>query len=133
MTHPALTHSSPDRGPSMDDTFFTLFRRQKSGIKCEISHQMLATNSPVNTVQSVGQFSRSVQSLSRVRLFVIPWSAACQAPLPITNSQRVLTLTSIESVMPPTISSSVMQNTVQAPRNRPPSSKDYRPVHSFLS
>ena len=32
------------------------------------------------------QFS-SVQSLSCVRLFVIPWIAACQASLSITNSQ----------------------------------------------
>ena len=45
------------------------------------------------------QFS-SVQSLSRVRLFATPWSAACQASLPITNSQSVLKLMSIESVMP---------------------------------
>ena len=33
------------------------------------------------------QFS-SVQSLSRVRLFAIPWIAAHRASLPITNSQR---------------------------------------------
>ena len=45
------------------------------------------------------QFS-SVQSLSRVRLFVTPWTAACQASLSITNSQSSLRLTSIESVMP---------------------------------
>ena len=44
------------------------------------------------------QFS-SVQSLSRVRLFVTPWIAACQASLSITNSQSSLRLTSIESVM----------------------------------
>ena len=43
---------------------------------------------------------RSVQSLSRVQLFVIPWTAACQASLSITNSQSSLKLTSIESVMP---------------------------------
>ena len=45
------------------------------------------------------QFS-SVQSLSCVQLFVIPWTAACQASLSITNSQRLLKLMSIESVMP---------------------------------
>ena len=45
------------------------------------------------------QFS-SVQSLSRVWLFVTPWIAACQASLSITNSQSSLRLTSIESVMP---------------------------------
>ena len=42
----------------------------------------------------------SVQSLSRVRLFATPWSAARQASLSITNSQRLLKLMSIESVMP---------------------------------
>ena len=42
----------------------------------------------------------SVQSLSRVRLFVTPWTAARQATLSITNSQSLLKLMSIESVMP---------------------------------
>ena len=40
----------------------------------------------------------SAQSLSRVQLFVIPWTAACQAFLSITNSQSFLM--SIELVMP---------------------------------
>ena len=42
----------------------------------------------------------SVQSLSRVQLFVIPWTAACQAFLFITISRSSLRLMSIESVMP---------------------------------
>ena len=42
----------------------------------------------------------SVQSLSRVRLFVTPWIAARQASLSITNSWSSLKLMSIESVMP---------------------------------
>ena len=42
----------------------------------------------------------SIESLSRVQLFVTPWIAACQASLSITNSQSSLKLTSIESVMP---------------------------------
>ena len=42
----------------------------------------------------------SVQSLSRVRLFVTPWIAARQASLSITNSQSSLKLMSIELVMP---------------------------------
>ena len=42
----------------------------------------------------------SVQSLSRVRLFVTPWIAARQASLSITNSQSIPKLMSIESVMP---------------------------------
>ena len=41
-----------------------------------------------------------VQSLSPVRLFVTPRTAACQASLSITNSQSLCKLTSIESVMP---------------------------------
>ena len=44
--------------------------------------------------------SQSVQSLSCVRLFATPWTAACQASLPITNSQSLLKLMSIELVMP---------------------------------
>ena len=49
----------------------------------------------------------SVQLLSHVRLFATPWTAACQASLSLTNSQSLLKLMSIESVMPSTISSSV--------------------------
>ena len=42
----------------------------------------------------------SVQSLSHVRLFEVPWTAAHQASLSITNSQSMLRLMSIVSVMP---------------------------------
>ena len=42
----------------------------------------------------------SVQSLSCVWLFVTPWTAARQASLSITNTQSLLKLVSIESVMP---------------------------------
>ena len=45
------------------------------------------------------QFS-SVHSLSTVQLFVTPWTAAHQASLSITNSQSLLKLMSIESLMP---------------------------------
>ena len=45
------------------------------------------------------QFS-SVQLLSRVWLFVTPWTAACQASLSITNSQSLPRLISVELVMP---------------------------------
>ena len=41
-----------------------------------------------------------VQLLSRVRLFVTPWTAARQASLSITSSWSLLKLTFIESVMP---------------------------------
>ena len=45
------------------------------------------------------QFS-SVQPLSRVRLFVIPWTAARQASLSFTTSRSLLKIMSIELVMP---------------------------------
>ena len=41
-----------------------------------------------------------MKSLSRVQLFVTAWTAARQASLSITNSQNLLKLMSIESVMP---------------------------------
>ena len=50
-------------------------------------------------VLGLEQFS-SVQSLSRVWLFVTRWTAAHQASLSIINSQSWLKLMSIESVMP---------------------------------
>ena len=49
--------------------------------------------------QRMFKFS-SVQSFSRIRLFVTPWTAAHQASLSITNSQSLPKLMSIESVMP---------------------------------
>ena len=45
-------------------------------------------------------FFSSVQSLSQVRLFATPWTAAHQASLSITNSQSLLKLMSIKLVMP---------------------------------
>ena len=50
------------------------------------------------TLYSV-QFS-SVQSLSHVRLFAIPWTTACQASLSITNSWSSPKLMSMELVIP---------------------------------
>ena len=44
--------------------------------------------------------SLSVQLLSRVQLFVTPWTAARQASLSVTNSQSMLQLMSIKSLMP---------------------------------
>ena len=42
----------------------------------------------------------AVQSLSCVRFFLIPWTAALHTSLSITNSWSLLKLMSIESVMP---------------------------------
>ena len=57
---------------------------------------LLYVSYPVRSFQNIS----SVQSLSRVQLFVTPWTAACQASLSITNSRNLLKLMSIESVMP---------------------------------
>ena len=67
----------------------------------QTAHSTESSPKPV-TIPLVGfpsQFS-SVQSLSRVRLFASPWTATRQAPLSITNSQNLLKLMSIDSVMP---------------------------------
>ena len=60
---------------------------------------MLQWNSPTMVTRGLLQFS-SVQSLSHDWLFLTPWIAARQASLSITNSQSLLKLMSIESVMP---------------------------------
>ena len=59
----------------------------------------LSHNGNSSSPHSVLQF-RSAQSLSRVRLFATPWTAANQASLSITSSRSLLKLMSIESVMP---------------------------------
>ena len=53
------------------------------------------TEPPGKQQADSGQLS-SVQSLSRVRLFVTPWTEAHQASRSITNSQSLLELMSIE-------------------------------------
>ena len=50
----------------------------------------------INQALIFGCSLSSVQSLSHVWLFVIPWTAARQASLSITNSWRLLKLPSIE-------------------------------------
>ena len=47
-----------------------------------------------------GSVNQSVQLLSSVQLFMTLWTAAFQASLSITNSQSLLKLMPIESVMP---------------------------------
>ena len=49
---------------------------------------------------SICSFVVVVQSLSRVWLFVTPWTAACQASLSFTILRSLLKLMSIKSVMP---------------------------------
>ena len=71
-----------------------------------VSTQLLNSVVTVQRQQHVREWVRlffnisSVQSLSRVWLFMTLGTAAHQASLSITNSQSLLKLTSIESVMP---------------------------------
>ena len=52
------------------------------------------------TTKPPGKPIHIIQSFSHVQLFETPRTAACQASLSITNSQSLLKLMSIESVMP---------------------------------
>ena len=65
------------------------------------SHFPLGNHKSVLYVyESVSVLFSSVQLLSHIWLFAPPWTAARQASLSITNSQSLLTLMSIESVIP---------------------------------
>ena len=75
----------------------------------KVTHSVaFPTNLPFKTLpqgqREFGLFEHvqfgSVQLLSHVRLFATPWIAACHTSLSITNSQSLLKLISIESVMP---------------------------------
>ena len=55
---------------------------------------------PLNSGPVYTRVFSSGQLLSLVWLFVIPWTAACQASLSFTISRSLLKLMSIESVMP---------------------------------
>ena len=77
---------------------------QNSGVGCHFLLQGdlpdLGTE-PMYTASQVDSLPlSSVQSVSRVRLFATPQTVAHQASLSITNSQSLLKLISIESVMP---------------------------------
>ena len=57
------------------------------------------TNRFINTIFLDFIYMSSVQLLSCVRFFVIPWTAVCLASLSITNTRSLLKLISIELVM----------------------------------
>ena len=64
--------------------------------------QYLQRRERMQTQESSIQFSKFVvviQPLTHVRLFMTPWTAACQAPLSSTICQSWLQLMPIESVM----------------------------------
>ena len=62
---------------------------------------VLTTGLPGKSLQLIScNKKKKYQSLSRVRPFVTPWTAACQASLSITNSWNLLKLMSIKLVRP---------------------------------
>ena len=69
------------------------------GKESDMTEQLTLLVSHHTSDNSDSKFS-SVQSLSRVHLFATPWTAAHQASLSITNSQSLLKLIFIESVLP---------------------------------
>ena len=81
----------------------------KPSLHCrQILYRLSHQGRLIGTIHSV-QFSHwTVQSLNCDRLLATLWTAACQASLSITNSRSLLKLMSIESMMPSTISSSVV-------------------------
>ena len=88
---------TPDRGLIRVVHGFVIQRR--------FSARYLTTSYSCRSTSSCGsiKFSEtfsSVQSLSRVQLFATPWTAAHQTSMSITNSQSLLKLMPIESVMP---------------------------------
>ena len=60
---------------------------------------LLAQSKPCHMICTNIHLLVLVQSLSHVWLFAAPWTAACQASLSNTNSQSLLKLMSIESVI----------------------------------
>ena len=96
-----------------------LYSQQKNkikrlGVDCGSDHELLTAKFRLK-LNKVGETTRqfryqfsSVQSLSYVQFFVIPWMPAHQASLSIIYSQSLPKLMSIESVMPSNHSSSVV-------------------------
>ena len=77
------------------------------GRRSKIPYMPHGVHPSPTTKKSIDEFLRkvimpscSVQSLSHVRHFATPWTAARQACLSVTNSQSLLKLMSIELVMP---------------------------------
>jgi len=73
---------------SVNKSVLTILRAEEEAEELQLSYL------------NIGDQFSSVQSLSHVQLFAIPWTAARQASLSITNSRSSLKLMSIESVMP---------------------------------
>ena len=78
-----------------------IFRTQIRHVSFALRGRFLSPELPGEPVmRSFKIYCVSVQLLSCVQLFVTPCTAACQTSLSITNSQSLIKLMSIQSVMP---------------------------------
>ena len=82
--------------------FFVLKILKKNSAESNLIHQTLSRVILITETEqpTLCQMFSSVQLLSNVQLFVTSWTEAGQASLSITNSQTILKLMSIVSVMP---------------------------------
>ena len=76
--------------------------KTRPGADCGSDHQLLIAKFrlKLKKVRKTSRSFSSVQSLSHVQLFAVPWTAARQASLSITNSWSFVKLISMESMMP---------------------------------
>ena len=94
--HKELAHTITEPDKFQDLQLVTWRPRKANGV---ISESEALRTRRANGISSSPKHGSSVQSLRPVQLFVTPWTTACQASLSITNSQSLLKLMSIESVM----------------------------------
>ena len=96
----ALAHSTPIHSPGSPLSLSSgCLRNQRQARESAATALWRQGTPPVLTGTSTSNVL-VVQSLSRVRLFGTPWTAAPQASLSFTISQSLCKLVSIESVMP---------------------------------
>ena len=97
-----LKSSSPACEAMMNSTFTLWIPHTR--LQCSVQKGFVAIVGLIRDLLLLIMYSyenriTTVQSLSWVRLFVTPWTAACQASLSIINSQSLLKLMSTELVM----------------------------------
>ena len=80
--------------------FQCIMRKPPNTINCQVCHTCLQFHMAIQKQGKIRRLLSSVQSLSCVLLFATSWTAARPASLSITNTQSLLKLMSIESVIP---------------------------------
>ena len=80
--------------------FQCIMRKPPNTINCQVCHTCLQFHMAIQKQGKIRRLLSSVQSLSCVLLFATSWTAAPPASLSITNTQSLLKLMSIESVIP---------------------------------